>query len=277
MVTNGTSRQSSRPSSVAGRAASASRDERAAEDVRDAVGVDRDQADRPFALERTEPLDDRAGRQAEPAVARHLDRDEIAVHGAAGVSRAMVSSRPSCFLSIGTRRPPPPGRPRKMPSTRCLARSISLMTRPVVSSAGSLDAQQRAVADAGDFSGPGAAGGGDADDRRRAVGFLVPFGRARQQFAVAVAAGDVGEHDRRQGAGVMQPLAALLDVSVVGEFAQHALERRAVGILGAEGARDLARADLAGVLANEGEKLLARGEGGSFHRPLIGRVLGQRS
>jgi hypothetical protein len=44
----------------------------------------------------------------------------------------------------------------------------------------------------------------------------------------------------------MQPLALPLDVAAVGEFAQHALERRPVGILGAERARDLARADLAG-------------------------------
>ena len=39
----------------------------------------------------------------------------------------------------------------------------------------------------------------------------------------------------------MQPLAASLDMPFFGELAQHALECRAVGILGAEGARDLAR------------------------------------
>ena len=59
----------------------------------------------------------------------------------------------------------------------------------------------------------------------------------------------------------MQPLAAPIDVAVIGKLAQHAFERRPVGILGAERARDLARAHLAGVLADEGEKLLARGEG----------------
>ncbi len=107
--------------------------------------------------------------------------------------------------------------------------------------AGSLDADQRAVADAGDFARPGAARRGDADDRRRAVRLFVPFGRPRQKFAVAVAAGDVGEHDGRQRAGVMQPLAPAVDLTFVGEFAQHAVERGAVGILGAEGARDLAR------------------------------------
>ena len=63
-----------------------------------------------------------------------------------------------------------------------------------------------------------------------------------------------------------------LDVAVVGEFAQHVLELGAVGVLGAEFARDLAGADLAGALADEGEMLLARGEGGSSHGPLIGRI-----
>ena len=43
----------------------------------------------------------------------------------------MASSRPSCFLSTGESRPPPPGSARKMPSTRCLALSMILMTRPL--------------------------------------------------------------------------------------------------------------------------------------------------
>ena len=44
------------------------------------------------------------------------------------------------------------------------------------------------------------------------------------------------------------------DAAFVGELAQHALERGAVGVLQAEGAGDLARADLAGLLADEGER-----------------------
>ena len=68
--------------------------------------------------------------------------------------------------------------------------------------------------------------------------------------------------------GVMQLLAAALDLALVGELAQHALELGAVGILQAEGARDLARADLAGLLADEGEDVVLGGEGrladGSF-------------
>ena len=47
---------------------------------------------------------------------------------------------------------------------------------------------------------------GDADFRHRAVGVLVPFGRGGDQLAVGVAAGDIGERDVGQGAGVMQLL-----------------------------------------------------------------------
>ena len=43
----------------------------------------------------------------------------------------IVSSRPSCFLSIGSSRPPPFGSRRNTPSWRCRERSRILMTRPV--------------------------------------------------------------------------------------------------------------------------------------------------
>ena len=60
---------------------------------------------------------------------------------------------------------------------------------------------------------------------------------------------------------MVQLLAALLDAALVGELAQHALERGAVGVLEAEGARDLAGADLAGLLADEGEESSLEGSG----------------
>ena len=60
---------------------------------------------------------------------------------------------------------------------------------------GFLDPQQRAVADAGDLARPRLARRADADFRRGAVRLLVPFGRNGDQLAVAVARGDVGEHD----------------------------------------------------------------------------------
>jgi hypothetical protein len=124
-------------------------------------------------------------------------------------------------LSIGTSRPPPPG----------------------------------AVTDAGDFVRLRLATGRDTDFRRWAVCVLVPFGRRRDQLAVVVAAGDVGKRDVRQLARMMQLLAPGFDPALVGEFAQQALELGAAVVLEIEGARDLARADLSGLLADEGEHL----------------------
>ena len=46
-------------------------------------------------------------------------------------------------------------------------------------------------------------------------------------------------------------LPVLLDMTAFGQIAQHALEFGAVGVLGAESAGDLARADIAGALADE--------------------------
>jgi len=72
-----------------------------------------------------------------------------------------------------------------------------------------------------------------------------------------------------QAAGLVQLLAAALDCTLFGELAQHALERRAVGVFQSEGAGDFAGADLAGRLADEGEEVVFGGEGrfgnGAFH------------
>ena len=100
-----------------------------------------------------------------------------------------------------------------------------------------------------------------ADRGSGAVLGLVPLRRQRDQLPVGIARGDVGEHDGGQGARVMQLLAAALDAAFVGEFAQHALERGAIGVLQAERARDLAGADLAGLLADEGEEVVFGGKG----------------
>jgi hypothetical protein len=89
------------------------------------------------------------------------------------------------------------------------------------------------------------------------VHLLIPFGRPRQKLAVAIAPGDVGKHDRRQRAWMMQPFAAAIDTAVVGKLAQHALERGTVGVFGAECARNFPDADFAAALADEGDKFLA--------------------
>ncbi len=155
--------------------------ERAAEDVRKAVRVDGDQADGALALERAEPFDDRPGRQPEPAVARHLDRDEIAVHGAAGVL-ACDRQFAAELLLVDRHQAAAAVRQTAKNTKHAMLGAIDQLddapARFVV--AGPLDAEQRAVADAGDFSRPGAARGGDANDRSRAVRLFIPFRRPRQ-------------------------------------------------------------------------------------------------
>ena len=53
-------------------------------------------------------------------------------------------------------------------------------------------------------------------------------------------------------------------LAFVGQFAQHALELGAAVVLQIEGAGDLARADLAGLVADEGEDFFLGGEGDWF-------------
>src|SRR5262249_48920164 len=141
----------------------------------------------------------------------------------------------------------------------------------VVAVAGVLDAQQRPVADARDLARPRAPYRLDADLRWRPVRLLVPFGRHRDELAVAVALADVGDHDVRQAARLVQLLAPPLDAAFLRQLLQGHLKRPAVGVLQVEGARDLPGADLAGWLTcDEGEDLFPEREGGrggrgSFH------------
>ena len=229
--------------------------------MRNVVGVDGDQADCALALDRAEPLDDGAGGQAEFALPRDIHRDEIAVGGARG--RAGRDAELAAELLLVDRHQPPAAR-RQAPENaeRAMLGAIDQLDDAAGEFivAGALDADQRAIADAAGFTRLRPARRDDVDDRRRAMRLLVPFGRPRQEFAVEVAAGNVGEHDGRQRAGVMQPLPAAVDAAFVGELAQHAVERGAVGVLGAEGLGDLARRDLAAALADEGDQFIAGGK-----------------
>ena len=57
---------------------------------------------------------------------------------------------------------------------------------------------------------------------------------------------------------MVELLTASLDVPIVRQLTQDALERRAVVILEAEGTGKFARADLAGLPADEGENVFFR-------------------
>jgi hypothetical protein len=163
------------------------------------------------------------------------------------------------LLLVDRNQPPAAARKRAENAERAMFSAVDKFYDPCARflSRGSLDAKERTVANARDLVGAGVARCTDVDDRRCAVDLFVPLGRAGQQFAIAVAAGDVGENDWRQSSGVMQPFAPVIDAAFIGQIAQHALERGAICILGAERARDFADADLAAAFADEGDKFLA--------------------
>ena len=225
--------------------------------LRNFVGVDRDQADRLLGRERTEPLLHLAGGEAIAAGADEIDADEVAILGAAAVGLGDVQfaaglllvdrDEPAAAVGQGAEdaEQPRAGLIDDLDDAAAIQRAFAVI--------GLLDPQQRAVADAGGGARLRAARHVDADLRRGAVFLRIPFGGGGQQFAVGVAAGDVGHHGRRKGGGLVDLAAALGDGAVVGEFAQDSLQLDAVGILQAELARDLAGADLAGIRADEGD------------------------
>ena len=192
-MTSGSSRQSSRPASARRLGRFRLRHGGGGKDVRDRVGVNGDQADRALGLERAQPFRHARAREAVAAAARrHLDRDQIAVARVRAGAGGIASSRPSCFLSIGSSRPPPPGVRAENAEHALLAAVDELDDAPgvmdrIVLVAAVLDPQQDAVADAGDLVGPRTARNAHADLGRGAVLGLIPFGRNRDQLAVAVA------------------------------------------------------------------------------------------
>jgi hypothetical protein len=191
-------------------------------------------------------------------VPAYLDGDEITIGGARGRiggNRKFAAE----LLLVDRNQPAAAVRQRAENPERAMLGAVDKFYDPSARfvSGRPLDAKQRTVADASDFVGAGAARRMDADDRRCAVGFFIPLGRTGQELAVAVAPGDVRKNDRRQSAGVMQPFAPPIDAALIGQIAKHALERGAIGVLGAEGAGDFTDADLAAALADEGDKFLA--------------------
>jgi hypothetical protein len=226
--------------------------------MRNVVGMNGDQAHGAFGLERAEPIDDAAGGKAKPSLPAHLDGNEITVGGAGGRvggNRKFAAE----LLFVDRNQPAAAVRKRAENAERAMFGAVDKLYDPSACfvSGRPLDANERTVADAGDFVGTGPARRMDADDRRRAVGLFIPFGRAGQELAVAIAPGDVGKNDWWQSAGVMQPFAPPIDAAFIGQIAKHALERGAVGVLSAEGAGDFTDADLTAALADEGDKFLA--------------------
>jgi hypothetical protein len=241
----------------------------AAKHMRNLVRVDRDQADRALGGERAEPLLHLRARQPVAAVADQLDRDQIAVLRIAGHAARNVEL--AAGLALVDRHQPSAVRHCAEDADLALARAVEHlddaagMTNGLAFLADLLGTREHAIADAGDFGRTRLARNVDAYTRRLAMCLRVPFGRDREQLAIRITPGDVGEHHGGQSAGVMQLLAPPLDFAFGGQLAQHGFQRGARIILEREGARDLAHAGLALVRANEGEQFLAARKGaGSF-------------
>ncbi len=219
---------------------------------------------------RAEALDHARGRQSEPRRARCFDRDQVAVlgiRGCAGGDREFLAEhllvdrlQPAAAVRISAEYPEHAvlGMIDDLDDAAAMTNSVFFF--------GLFNAQQYAVADAGGFAGPHLARHMNADFRRGPMGVLVPFVRSGNEVAVAVARRHIGEHGRGQDAGMVQLLAALLDRAFVGELAQQALEVGAQCVFQAEGARDFAGADFAGLVSDEGEDVGLGGKGGCFLR-----------
>src|SRR4029077_14781624 len=93
----------------------------------------------------------------------------------------------------------------------------------------------------------------DPDFRRLPAFDLVPFGGNGDQFAVTVAARDIGQHGCRPDIGLTDLPAAFLDRTLVAKLAQDSLQLGAVGILEAEFTSDFASPDLFRMRADESD------------------------
>ena len=228
--------------------------------------MDRDEADRLLGADRAEPLPHPRGRQPEAAGPAEGRGDEVAVAGLALVAGA---DQDLALAGLLVDRDEPPAALRQRPEDA--ERLGPLLGDDLDDPAGilvqvgvahRLDPDQGAVADARNrHAGPRLARRGDEDLRDGPV-LLVPFRRLGHELAVAVAPLDVGEDDGRQLPGLVDGLAAAVDDALGLEVLQHLLEPDPVAALDAEGLGDLALADLAGGVADEGGQVLAGGQAG---------------
>src|SRR5258707_6176372 len=223
------------------------------------MGMDRDQADRLFGCQRAEPLPDLAGGKPETARTHQVDADEVAVLGATGIAPGNVQLAAGLLLVDRNQPSAAFGQEGAEDSEDAgLGVIDDLDDAPAIGAVVALlqllDAQQRAVADPGGGAGLRTSGDMDADLRRLAVFDLIPLGGRCDQFAVAVASGDVGHHGRRQACGFAYFLAALGDDPFVGQLAQHSFQFGAVGVLQAKFPRNLAGSNFPWLRTDKGDE-----------------------
>ncbi len=239
------------------------------------MGVNGDHAHGAFGLERPEPFADPRALQPVAGGPRHLGGDEIAILRIRGCARGDGELLSELFL-LDRGKPAAAARKAAKNSQHPVLGTIDDLDDTALMANGVLDllgSEQCPVADSRDLSRPAAARNMDANFRRRTMGFLVPFRRDCDQLAIAVACDDVGENHGRQFAGTMQLLALALEVTLLGELAEHVLEVDVVVTGDAEGAGDLPLADLAGTSLDEGQKFRFAGKAAGFR--FLAELFGQ--
>src|SRR5271163_4612289 len=116
-----------------------------------------DEADGALGLQRAEPLDDGAGGKSEPAVAGDFNSDKIAVDRSAGRFGRDRKLPTELFLVDRHQAAAAAGKSAENAERAVLGAVDQLDDAAVDLVAGPLDANERAVADAGHLAQPGAA------------------------------------------------------------------------------------------------------------------------
>ena len=111
------------------------------------------------------------------------------------------------------------------------------------------------------------AAGEDQDARRRA--FALPFRRLRPEIALGIRAGGAQDEDGRKRALGPDPAALPFELARLGHLGEQPLELDLGRPLEPEGAGDVAPGRQRGVVAQEGEDVVGRGE--AVHRPPLAR------
>ena len=241
------------------------------EDMRDVMGRERNQAHRALGLDRADRLDDARVRRPDARVAQRLDGDEIAVPRLAGHGgrHEEFARRPAL---LDRQRPARAVRRGAIDGEGAAFELVEDLDHPAGIGRGALpgagvevDPHQDPRAEARRRRAL-ALGSAAANDNARRGRFPAPLDGPCDQFAVAVALGDVGDDERGQAALDGERLAAARDGAFGLQILEDELQSRLGFTRDAEGASDVALGDPRGRplaigrwrSADEGHHLLAR-------------------
>ena len=254
---------------------------RGREDVRDAMGRERDEAHRALGLDRADRLDDARGGGAKPGLAQGFDGDEIAVARFAGLAggheifarRAALLDGKRAARAVG--RGAIDGEGARLDLVEDLDHPARIGRRCSSGVGVELDPHQDPRAHARRRRAV-ALQAGAAHENSWARAVLAPFGGLGDQLAVAVELGDVGDDERGQAALDLERPAIAPDRALRLQVLDEELQFRLGLALDAEGAGDVALADPRGRpfsiggrrSAEESHELVARRERGRPRRCL---------